>query len=111
MTVSVRLLVLTLAALAAGAIACSRESKSPEELAATEKLNEFVEECEASCPMDGCEEFCDCTVAAYREKFENDVAVVNFMNQVDATHQSGDILGAQNQVLEFFEACEHLVVR
>jgi len=91
------------------ALACGEPEKSPEEAEATRRIVEFQDECETTCPLDNCEEFCSCTVTAYREKLGSDVAVIEFMDRVDEMHRSGDIQGSQERVREFFEACAHFV--
>ena len=91
------------------ALGCGMGETSPEEAEATRRIQEFQDECEATCPLEDCKTFCDCTVSAYRDKLGPDLAVITFMDEVDAKYQSGDIRGSQESVREFFEACQHLI--
>lgn len=91
------------------AFGCGEAAKTPEEIEATRRIQAFSDECEATCPLEDCEAFCSCTVAAYRDKLGTDSDVVTFMDEVDAMYQSGEIQGSQERVREFFESCQHLV--
>ena len=96
------------AALAIGivAVACG---PSAEGQAATQKLVEFRDECLVSCQMEDCEPFCDCTIQAYRDRFDSDLAVVNYMGEVDEVYASGDTTRSRDMVKEVFEACRQHV--
>ena len=109
MSVQLNRVACAIAALFLVAVAGGCGEPSPEEIAAGQRIQEFLDECEMSCPLESCEGLCNCTIDAYRAKHGSDVNVIKFMDEVDATYQAGKIRESQEMVREFFEACRQHV--